>query len=208
MVAPVDIHASEHFVFETTKNSERVDLAHLTYNPSPQGNGYKVVWEIKGPQRYRKETYLYDGSFQIEAWNVEDAQKDSAYSAEVLDGQLRIQGRLNGALVNKRIRIEGLPLYANPKIGLIRMLRKGEKQHDFWAIRNDTLTKVHMTAVHQGTDVLFVDQKPVKAHRIYWKTKKFPSFFFHRTYWFRVRDGRYIGQKGSNQKKRRLIEER
>ncbi len=199
------VSAADVYQYETKQKNGEIGKARMIIGPKQQADRRLITWEVESKTNTRTERFVYDGDLNIRSWSVTDAEEGSDYQARLDKNYLTFKGRLEGKNIARTIDVSGLPLYANPKIGLSKM--GTSKTQDFWAIRNDTLSTVKMTALYKGIDLILVNGELVRAYRIYWKPKRLPEMFFNRTYWFRESDGLYLKQEGSNGCSRILIKE-
>lgn len=201
------VWAKRNLVFETYEREQKQGNDEFVLYQKDLKGRFRSDWILNRKDSKRIETYQYDNNSNVMSWSVDQPDEETSYNAVVKEENLTITGKLKGQLITKKIDVAGLPLYANPKIGLMKVFQADKKSVEFWGIRNDSLSRVKMVAIDKGVELFQVNGEMVRAHRIYWKCKMIPEYFFNRTYWFRESDGLFVGQDGSNDVKRRLIQE-
>ena len=170
--------------------------------------GYQARWVIEEDGMVTEEDYTLDEYFETLRFRVVNTGEQTDYMGERREKQVFIRGQFKGEKVERTMTIDERPFYYNPKIGLIAFVRSGKTRGKFWGFQNKELKVYPMKATNEGSDMISVNGKDVKAIKVYWTVDDFRSVFFKRTYWFRESDGLYLKQKADGGKFRELVSEK
>ncbi|MCA9398713.1 MAG: hypothetical protein KC618_03105, partial [Candidatus Omnitrophica bacterium] len=155
-----------------------------------------------------QEKYELDFRYETQRVKFTDKLTVTNYTGIRYGDQFVITGILNGETISRTLTIDGLPFYFNPKLGLMDFVIRNDQKREFWGIRNDTLSTYRMVAKKMGEEFVNINNSPVEAVKVYWAPVGMASMFFHRTYWFRKKDGVFLKAEGSNNRTRILVREK
>lgn len=164
--------------------------------------------EIENSARSGTQTSTLDTRYAMLHWKVVDPDEHTDYVGERKGNLLLIKGTHNNKPVDKRMKIDNLPFFTNPTIGLEEFVRTGKKKMDFRTIRPDNLSQYKMKAENQGIQAITVGGKLIAVIQVKWRLTGLRSRFYSQTYWFRKSDGVFVKSKVSRGRFSELVEEK
>jgi hypothetical protein len=180
------------------------------YMGDPTSGKIKITinWEVENSAKSGTQTSTLNARYATLHWKVIDPNEHTDYVGERKGNLLLIKGTHKDKPVDKRMKIDDLPFFSNPTIGLEEFVRTGKKKMDFRIIRPDDLSQYKMKAENKGEQIITVGDKPIEVIQVKWGLTGLRSKFYSQTYWFRKSDGVFVRSKISYDRFSELVKER
>ena len=115
------------------------------------------------------------------------------------DGRiLVVQGHRHGKPFQNRYSIDEAPWFQPLSYALQPYLQSDRQALRFWLIRADNFEPVKLTAVHSGTEEIFIDGRLHSSSRIDVSPSGPLSFVWRGSYWFRESDAVFLQYAGGH----------
>ena len=139
------------------------------------------------------DNFVLDRDYAVTKWTRVCPEEGTDFTAEREGNVLKIQGKQEGAIVDKEIELGFKPIYIYPKYSLSKFALSGMREMEFWTLRRDKLSKLPMRARKEGVETIVLNGKEVEAIKVFYSIEgKLREKQYYRYYFFRKSDGMYI----------------
>jgi hypothetical protein len=181
------------------KTGDLVGESSRRIEPHPDG-GYRVFveWESYPDTSSGTQEYVLDENYSTLSWKVMNAKAKTDYRGERTGEVLTITGTVKGETVSKELKLDALPFYNNPNLGLENFVRSGEEKREFRTLRPDNLKQYKMKASLKDTETITINGEEIEAVKVQWGLTGLKAAFFKQTLWFRKSDGVFMRSQERN----------
>jgi hypothetical protein len=127
-------------------------------------------------------------------WKVE--RSDGSVNARRERNAIVFGGELDGASVDRTVKIDEVPWYQALSYSLRQRVLDGGLPVTFWMVRPDTLEPVKLRADKESNEVITLSGRELPCVRLRVTGTGFTGRFWHCFYWFRESDGLFMRYEG------------
>jgi hypothetical protein len=166
----------------------------------------RIEWRLEKAQDYiltststeEVSVCRIDPSFDTHQWQVRRLDQDTQMTAQRVDREIHVSGRLEGASIERTLKIDDDPWYQAGSISLRAFVQSTRDKTRFWILRPGKFTAHKLQATRRGIESLEVGGQAVSAHKIDVCLTGWKAPFWSATYWFRAEDGVFLRYQGAS----------
>mgnify|MGYP001817567909 CR=1 FL=1 len=176
------------------------------YTETTENHRQKIQWRLERSADYLLTSTMtdeisictIDQSYNTRQWQIQRLDQDTHLTARREDQAIHVSGRLEGADIQRTLKIDNDPWYQAGSLSLRAFVQSAEAETHFWILRPGKFTAHKLQAVREGLETLEVDGRSVETHKIKVCLTGWKAPFWSATYWFRAEDGVFLRYQGAS----------
>lgn len=194
IICRADTYVYRHFYSESNE-----EYGLNTINVGKYIDGKRLIKtrfkEVAEPEHISESDMWLNQNNELINVHVRKLHEKTDYQVSKTGNLVIITGKRKGDLLNKKIEIDEMPLFWDPKFGLSGFVNSDQNSMLFLQIRPGNQEVYEMKAVRKGSKEIEVNGKKVIAIEVFWTLTGFLSLFFEQTYYYRASDSVFLTQK-------------